>query len=74
MENFELTIAEILEVESVSLEDSLSSFDAWDSLTVLSIIAYCDEEYNVVLSAEEINNSETINGLKELIINIKNNT
>ena len=67
MENFELTIAEILEVDSVNLEDSLSSFDAWDSLTILSIIAYCDEEYRVVLSADEINNSETINGLKELI-------
>ena len=67
MENFELTIAEILEVESVNLEDSLSSFDAWDSLTILSIIAYCDEEYKVVLSAEEVEGSETINGLKELI-------
>jgi acyl carrier protein len=67
MENFELTIAEILEVDSVNLEDSLSSFDAWDSLTILSIIAYCDEEYKVVLSADEINNSETIHGLKELI-------
>ena len=67
MEDFEMTVAEILEVDSVNLDDELSSFDAWDSLTILSIIAHCDAEYKVVLSADEINNSETIQGLKELI-------
>lgn len=67
MENFESSIAEILEVDSIDLNDELESFDNWDSLTILSIIAFCDSEYNVTLSAEEINNSETVNGLKELI-------
>jgi acyl carrier protein len=67
MENFETSIAEILEVESVELNEELESFDAWDSLTILSIIAFCDDQYRVTLTAEEIDNSETINGLKELI-------
>ena len=67
MKNFETSISEILEVESIEMSDELESYDAWDSLTILSIIALCDSEYNVVLSAEEIENSETINGLKELI-------
>lgn len=67
MENFETSIAEILEVDTIEMSDELESFDAWDSLTILSIIALCDDEYKVVLSAEEIENSETINGLKELI-------
>ena len=67
MDNFESNISEILEVESVKSEDSLNSFDAWDSLTVLSIIAYCDSEFNVALSADEINESGTIQGLKDLI-------
>jgi len=67
MENFESSIAELLEEESVELSDELESFDAWDSLTVLSIIAYCDSEYNVPLSAQEINDSKTIEGLKNLI-------
>lgn len=67
MENFETAISEILEVESVELTDYLDSFDAWDSLTILSIIAFADSEYNVTLSADEINKSKTINGLKELI-------
>ena len=67
MENYLSGISEILEVETVELSDELDSFDAWDSLAVLSIIAFSDSEYSVVLSAEEINNSGTILGLKELI-------
>ena len=67
MEDFLTLIAEILEEESVELSDELQSFEAWDSLTILSIIAICDSEYNVPLSAEEIENSGTILGLRELI-------
>ena len=67
MEDFLTLIAEILEEESVEPSDELQSFEAWDSLTILSIIAICDSEYNVPLSAEEIENSGTILGLRELI-------
>lgn len=67
MENFESTITELLEVDTIDLNDELESYDAWDSLTVLSIIAFCDSEYKVQLSADEINDSNTILGLKKLI-------
>lgn len=67
MENFESSIAELLEEESIELSDELQSFDAWDSLTILSIIAFCDSEYNVPLSAEEVDDSGTVQGLKCLI-------
>lgn len=68
MENFEILIAEILEVEVVNPDDRLNSFDTWDSLTILSIIALCDESFGVQLAADEIENSESIMGLKELVI------
>ncbi len=67
MENFIESISEILEEETVELSDELESFEAWDSLTILSIIAICDSEYGVALSAEEIETSGTILGLRELI-------
>ena len=67
MEDFEKAISEILEVDSIESNDYLESFDAWDSLTILSIIAFCDSEYKVSLSADEINKSETIKGLKKLV-------
>ena len=66
-EKFETSISELLEVDSVLMTDYLNSFDSWDSLTKLSIIAFCMEEYGVSLTAEEIDKSETIKGLKELI-------
>lgn len=69
MENFESSIAELLEVDTIEMSDKLSSFEVWDSLTILSIIAFCYDEYKVRLTAEEINDSETIQGLHELIQN-----
>ena len=67
MENFELEIAEILEVDSVDLDDQLTAFDCWDSLTILSIIAFASENYNVTISAADLNTAHTVGGLKELI-------
>jgi acyl carrier protein len=69
MENFDSIIAEILEVDSVNMQDELINFECWDSLTILSIIALTDQEYKVNLSAAEVLNSKTIGGLKELIKN-----
>lgn len=67
MNNFIESISEILEVDSVTYTDQLNSFDSWSSLTVLSIIAYSDENFNVVLSADQINSCSTIGDLKALL-------
>ncbi|MET6990756.1 acyl carrier protein [Sediminicola arcticus] len=67
MDKFESSIAQILEVDEVSLNDELESFDAWDSMTILSIIAFCYDEYNTSLDANEIKSVKTILGLKKLI-------
>ncbi|WP_299120265.1 phosphopantetheine-binding protein [uncultured Winogradskyella sp.] len=68
MENFKPLISEALEVDTVEMTDELLAFDSWDSLTILSIIALVSEVYNVELTREEIENSETIQGLKDLIV------
>ena len=68
MENFKPLISEALEVDEVEMTDELIAFDSWDSLTILSIIAMTSEEYNVELTREEIENAETIQGLKDLIV------
>ena len=56
-------MAELLEVDSVNPKDEFTSFDSWDSLTSLSIIALVDDEFSVVISAQDILNAETIEGL-----------
>jgi acyl carrier protein len=66
MENFKKDIAELLEVDSVLETDELKNFDAWDSLTILSIIAYADEKYKITVSANELNSLRTIHELEAL--------
>ena len=41
--------------------------DEWSSLTALSVIAMADEEYEVVLTGDDIRNSTTVNDLFELV-------
>ena len=67
MENFDGEIAEILEVDSVNMDDQLTSFDCWDSLTILSIIALASETYNITISVVEVNAAASVGGLKVLI-------
>ena len=67
MENFDVEIAEILEVDSVNMNDKLNEFDSWDSLTILSIIAFASESYQIILSASDINVAGTVGGLKVLM-------
>lgn len=67
MENYLEQMAELLEEDQVQLDDELASYEAWDSLTVLSVIAFADENYGVTISAAEINSAKTVGGLKQLI-------
>ena len=52
MEQFLEQIAELLEEDTVNVSDELKSFEAWDSLTILSIIAFADESYKITLNAK----------------------
>jgi acyl carrier protein len=67
MDKFLEQLAEIFEEDQVNPDDKLVDFDAWDSLTQLSIIALTDEEYGVTISAMELREAETIGGIKKLI-------
>ena len=67
MENFKSQVALILEVESIDLNDELESFECWDSLTILSILALASETYRVELTVDDIKKSKTVGGLYDLI-------
>jgi len=68
MENFESQIAELLETDSVNDSDELQSFEAWDSLTSLSIIAFIEENYSISLSGNDLLAAKTVGGLKEMVL------
>jgi acyl carrier protein len=71
MNEFLLEMARILEADDVKGEDVLRDFELWDSLTVLAVLAFADEHYNVIISALEMAEIETISGLYSLIISKK---
>jgi acyl carrier protein len=62
-------LAEVLDVEKVSLDDELERFEEWDSLTALSIIALADSEYNKKLTNDLLKEFKTINDLVNFILN-----
>lgn len=72
MENFLEQMAEIMEVDTVNPTDELTSFEAWDSLTTLSIIALADDDFQVSLTNAEIAEAKTIEGLHQLILSKQN--
>jgi acyl carrier protein len=67
MEDFLEKMAELFEENAVQLTDTIVDFDAWDSLTSLSIIAYFGEEFQQTITAAQIIDAKTIGGLYELI-------
>ena len=66
-EQFLIDLAEILEENVVNENDVLAEFEAWDSLSILSIIAYAQEHYKKQLKNKEIRDLETVAELITLI-------
>jgi acyl carrier protein len=48
-------LAELLEVDTIDPSAALDSYDNWDSLTVLALIAWLDKNAGVSLTAKAIN-------------------
>ena len=66
MNKFLGQISEIFEntpKEQISLNSKFKSFDEWDSLMALSLIAMFDSEYNVKLSGDQIRAANTLEDL-----------
>lgn len=48
------------EPEGLTLETKFRDIDGWTSIIALSEMAMCDEEYDVILSANEMENANCI--------------
>ncbi len=66
-EKFLIDLAEILEEDVVNENDVLAEFEAWDSLSILSIIAYAQEHYKKQLKSNEIRDLKSVAELITLI-------
>ncbi len=68
MDEFLSEMAEILEEDTVAPEAELKSFESWDSLAVLSVAALADAQFGVNISAQDINEAETVGQLYQRIV------
>jgi len=67
MDDMNVEMADILEVDLVADTDELESFVAWDSLAILSLLAFIDKKYNVQLFNSDLDNVKTLTDIKKLI-------
>lgn len=67
MDKYVENIAEMLEVDSVALDDEFQKFDSWDSLTALSIISITKTLYGVTITVDDILKAITIGNLISLV-------
>jgi len=61
-EQFLQKFKEVLEVtdRNLSLTDKFRSYEEWDSLAFLSLIAMIDEEYDVIIDGKDFKQLETV--------------
>ena len=58
---------EEVELEDLTPETKFQEFDEFSSLTVLSIIAMADDEYEVRLKADDVRSVNTVQELYDLV-------
>lgn len=65
MEKFLQLFKETLDIEDreIQMTDEFRSFDEWDSIANLSVIAMIDDEFEVVIENSEFKNIKTIQAL-----------
>ncbi len=67
MDQFYERLAVVIEEDSVKPDDVLSSFEQWDSLTALSVIAMIEEHYAVNVSGEDLAEARTAGALEAFV-------
>lgn len=56
------------DINSIQANTVFKDIDEWSSLTALSVVAMCDEEYNVSLRGEDINSASSVEDLFNIVI------
>ncbi len=67
MQELESELLNIFELDTVSESDILKSYEMWDSLSVLSLIAFLDDRYGIGIDAAELAEISTVAALFEFV-------
>jgi acyl carrier protein len=62
-------LQEVLEFEEIDLQEetNLKEFEDYDSLAVMSLIGFIDENFDMKFSAQQLSDITTVRSLMELI-------
>ena len=55
------------DASEITIKTAFKNLEEWSSLLSLSVIAMCDEEYNVKIKGDDIKNAQTVNDLFEVV-------
>jgi len=68
-QKFLLLLDDLFEEDPNTLtgDEPLAELEIWDSLTALGYIALVDEEFNIILSGNDIEQCTTVNDLVKLV-------
>lgn len=55
------------EINEIKPETEFKDLNEWSSLQALSVIAMCDEEYEVEIKGDDIRNASTIEDLYNIV-------
>lgn len=55
------------DASQLTLETKFRDIDEWSSIIALSVMAMCAEEYDVILSANEMENANQISDVYEIV-------
>ena len=56
-------LKEALDLDNATINDEFESYDTWDSLGKLSLIALIDEHFSIQISDKEFNEFKTVEDL-----------
>jgi len=62
-------LLEIFEDDNLDLETNIIDHEAWDSLSVLALLAFLDSEFNINITKQEIEDLGSFNNLYTFILN-----
>lgn len=72
--NFLNLVKEVLEIENreLNLNDDFRSYEEWDSLANLTLVAMIDDEYGVVIDSQKFKELKTLQDVLSEIEKAKN--
>ena len=66
--NFITLINEKLDLEKpLTLKDAFKNSEDWDSMNTLNLMSFLDEEYEIVLSSEDIERFEIVEDIADFV-------